>query len=621
METSDERTHSLHAEDTCRSSCHQTSSSSNHHQSQFQPDYENYRLASPITDIKPEYDVIVIGSGYGGGIAASRSARAGQKVCVLERGKEWLPGEFPEKFLDARKEVSVTSHKLKLMKPISGGNPTMLFDLNLSPGVAVLQGSGLGGTSLINANAALLCEPKIFQDPVWPKPLCDDLDFLLEECQQRVNDMLKPSTYPQDYPQPPKMAAFKKVASKLAEIEDLDPCVLLKRAQLYVNFQDMTKNHVGIPQPACIGCGNCCGGCNTGAKNTINMNYLPDAKRHGAQLFTQVEVRAVTRDNETGIWSVHYLHHSNRGDSEEKIVKAKVVILGAGSLGSTGILLRSKERGLPISPEIGRRFNTNGGSIGFSYNGEDEIRPRGVKLNKIRKSGRGPGPCVTTVIDMRNRPGKEIEDSFILEDGTPPSSMGKFFFKSLLGFESLHSGASASKNDKLSKFRRRLGGKSFDNSLTFLVTSSPNDAGQLQLGKDGRVWADFPNAGEGRNYPNIDQHMKKGGETLKGTFIPNPMWNSFVNKVTGMKGMITVHPLGGCPMGPTGVEGVVNHGGQVFVGDSEDVHDGLYVVDGAIIPRSLGANPSLTIAMVAERCMWLLAKQRDWGSIDYSFDE
>ena len=65
--------------------------------------------------------MIVIGSGYGGAIAASRSARAGQRVCVLERGKEWMPGEFPEKFNDARKEVAVTSHKLKLVKPISGG--------------------------------------------------------------------------------------------------------------------------------------------------------------------------------------------------------------------------------------------------------------------------------------------------------------------------------------------------------------------------------------------------------------------------------------------------------------------------------------------------------------------
>ena len=334
----------------------------------------------------------------------------------------------------------------------------------------------------------------------------------------------------------------------------------------------------------------------------------------------QVEVRAITRDPaNSSDWLVYYSSYSADGASEEKTIKAKTVILGAGSLGSTGILLRSKERGLSMSSKIGKGFSTNGGSIGFNYNGEDEIIPRGVKINKIRKTGKCPGPCVTTVIDMRNRPGKEVKESYILEDGTPPSAMGKFWFKSLLGFESVHSGESACKNDKMGRFRRRLSGKSFDNSLTFLVTSSPNDSGQVQLGKDGRVWIDYPEAGESGNFPTIKEHMRKGGESLKGTFIPNPMWNSLVNKMTGLKGMITVHPLGGCPMGETGVEGVVNHAGQVFMGDCDELHNGLYVVDGAIIPRSLGANPSLVIAMVAERCMWLMAEQLQWGPIDYSF--
>lgn len=331
----------------------------------------------------------------------------------------------------------------------------------------------------------------------------------------------------------------------------------------------------------------------------------------------------MTRDTETGQWSVHYVHHSSsRHDAvEEKVVNAKVVILGAGSLGSTGILMRSKERGLPLSSSLGNNFSTNGGSIGFSYNGEDEIRPRGVKLNKVRKSGRGPGPCVTTVIDMRNRPGKEVTDSYILEDGTPPASMGKFNFKSLLGFESFHSGESTTRNDKVSKFRRRLGGKCFDNSLTFLVSSSPNDAGQLQLGKDGRVAVHYPDAGEGGNYPTIKEHIKRGSEPLKGTYIPNPMWNSLINKITGMKGVITVHPLGGCPMGDHAAQSVVNHAGQAFKDDTDELLDGLYVVDGAIIPRSLGANPCLTISMVAERCMKLMAEQLQWGPIDYSFEE
>ena len=67
-------------------------------------------MSSPHADIKKHYDVVVVGSGYGGSIAASRCARAGQAVCVLERGKEWVPGEFPETFLKASKEIQVHAH-------------------------------------------------------------------------------------------------------------------------------------------------------------------------------------------------------------------------------------------------------------------------------------------------------------------------------------------------------------------------------------------------------------------------------------------------------------------------------------------------------------------------------
>ena len=66
------------------------------------------KLGSPITSIKTKYDVVVIGSGYGGGIAASRCARAGKSVCLLERGKEWLPGDFPETYDLIAKEVQAT---------------------------------------------------------------------------------------------------------------------------------------------------------------------------------------------------------------------------------------------------------------------------------------------------------------------------------------------------------------------------------------------------------------------------------------------------------------------------------------------------------------------------------
>ena len=80
---------------------------------QFQPDYSSYQLSSPASELEPHYDVIVIGSGYGGSIAASRASRAGLKVCLLEKGKEWRPGEFPEKELSAVAELQMTVNEKK----------------------------------------------------------------------------------------------------------------------------------------------------------------------------------------------------------------------------------------------------------------------------------------------------------------------------------------------------------------------------------------------------------------------------------------------------------------------------------------------------------------------------
>ena len=113
------------------------------------------RLASPVSALKPYYDVIVIGSGYGGGVAAARLARAGKTVCVLERGREFVTGEFPSRFPDLRKDMQVDS------KRWSTGAPSALFDVRVGDDIHVLVGCGLGGGSLINAGVVLRFSNKI----------------------------------------------------------------------------------------------------------------------------------------------------------------------------------------------------------------------------------------------------------------------------------------------------------------------------------------------------------------------------------------------------------------------------------------------------------------------------
>ena len=167
------------------------------------------------------------------------------------------------------------------------GKPNSLFDFFFTDDLTVAQGCGLGGTSLINASVAIDMEKAVFRDSEWPKALRNDSQALFSEDRRHFYEMIKPLPYPDDYPHLFKFDRLEESVSDL-DIEDLDKNKLLYKLDLYVTFEDKIKNNVGVPQPKCTACGNCIGGCNVGSKNTLNMNYLPDAKAHGAELFTEV---------------------------------------------------------------------------------------------------------------------------------------------------------------------------------------------------------------------------------------------------------------------------------------------------------------------------------------------
>ncbi len=146
------------------------------------------RLAKPQSALKPHYDVVIVGSGYGGGVAASRLARAGKRVAVLERGREVLTGEFPARFPDMHANMQVTGKSMRI------GSETALFDVRLGDDMHVLVGCGLGGGSLVNAGVALRPDPRVFADPVWPGQIRQD--GLLDESYARARRWLRPVSDP-----------------------------------------------------------------------------------------------------------------------------------------------------------------------------------------------------------------------------------------------------------------------------------------------------------------------------------------------------------------------------------------------------------------------------------------
>ena len=293
------------------------------------------RLAFPFENLGSHYDAVVVGSGYGASIAASRLARAGQRVCVLERGREFQPGEYPDTTVEAAAQFQMDNEHGHF------GSKTGLFDFRANKDIGVFLGCGLGGTSLVNAGVVLPAEPRVLADPVWPQALRDDVDGM-RDGYTRAAEMLKPSSYPDDFPPLEKLAALEQAGDHLGE--------RFYRPPINVNYEPDGVNHVGVYQRTCRLCGDCVSGCNYAAKNTLIMNYLPDARNHGAEIYTQLKVSHVERRD--GRWLVHF-EPVDFGrevfNAPEMFVSADIVVLGAGALGSTEILLRSHERGLPLS--------------------------------------------------------------------------------------------------------------------------------------------------------------------------------------------------------------------------------------------------------------------------------
>ncbi len=615
-------------------------------------------ISQKLSSLKPYYKVVVVGSGYGAGVAAFRLARLGQSVCLLERGKEMLPGQYPKKLMDLKDEVQVSSPRYQ------EGTRTGLFDFRMNDDVNALVGCGLGGTSLINANVALEADAEVF-DSRWPKALRSQDDAennkkkVLTPYYQTARAALGTN---KDAPSPidvngshtsNKDKALVQSGAAMGEIAQKPPINVSRGQNKVPDF--------GIQQPECEAVGDCTSGCNVGAKNTTLMNYLPEAHKWGAEVFTLANVSHLERSGTR--WKVYIEELSTNGDTDTdadenniklKTVEADIVILGAGTLGSTEILLRSEsnDENLVFSDQLGERFSTNGDAIGFGYNNywhdspiiniedpierlddnPDEPTPIygvGVGLNEdLIEKYQYPGPCITGMIEVRDE--DDFRNNMTLEAGVIPGVLAStlppaFFFQNTQFGDIFQYGF----NEAASRLKDadRLGNaiQSSPDSLaslsytgpvartqTYLVMGHDSSEGKLKIdSKTNRLRIDWPGIGKSDHAIKANDLMKTANEAIHGQYIPNPMWD----ETYGYK-VITVHPMGGCGMADDPTHGVVNDKCQVFNGSGTDVHEGLYVCDGAVIPASLGVNPLLTITAIAERACELLANDYGWSPIE-----
>lgn len=582
--------------------------------------------AIPTTTV---FDVVVVGSGYGGAVVAYRLAKAKQNVALLERGAETAPkvwtndeaAGYPNtlSLVNAAMEIETDSGTF--------GTKRGLFDLRVGDDVSVLVGCGLGGGSLINASVALRAHGKVLSGSGWPQEFRQDPD-LLTPFYEKAERCLGSQPYPSEqtvggveYPALHKVDALKKAAKAVDKPFELLP--------INVTFA-AGANHFGFQQNQCVLCGDCMTGCNYGAKNTTLMNYLPAAAAHGAQIFTGAEVDSIELVAASGIWQVYLADVASP-------VQAKRVVLAAGSLGSTEILLRSQaKRNLQISKTIGSRFSTNGDFLAFGYDtdwGADgvaaELLQDGDARPPIYGVGAGnrldpkastfssdaalrPGPSTAGLIQYEDD--LDVGNELVIEEGTLPSAFAmvapplQFLGSALDGNFSQYADSAqrlkdaqalgtAIQNDLANIADEAYRGP-VSRTQMYLVMGHDDSGGEIAYdGTADAIRVRFPGAGRERAFSHEDRTLAKVNEALRGTLLRDPLWSDALGRQ-----LITVHPLGGCPMADSGAAGVVNHLGQVFVdSQSTTTYGTLIVCDGSIIPTSLGVNPLLTITALAER--------------------
>lgn len=530
------------------------------------------------------WDAVIIGSGYGAGVCAARLAEAGARVCVLERGREFsvsAGARFPSTLEALSTNVQISGG------PFKADHRLGLFDFHIGSDLDALVGCGLGGTSLINANVAIRPDAGVFQRSMWPTRIRNEAsEGQLDVYFERARSVLGPAPYPINWPTPRKLAVMEANGGQ--------------RCNVNVHFGAEDRNSIGVPQRPCTNCGDCVTGCNAEAKKTLCFTYLPLAKAFGAKIFVQCSVDHIEKHGDRYEVFFQRLVTGNEAPNATEKLIAKAVIVGAGVMGSTAILLRSRDLGLPLSDELGGRVSGNGDGLAFAYDCDAELDSvgRGAAVDPSRPTG----ATVLGIIDRRLG-AADLDDGVIIEEGAIPSGLASLV-RILAGGIAAYSGHET-QHSFVHWFRERLCegddlvGKAqegaLNRTLMFLMCGHDGADGMIELNAKGQPTIKWDLLKRRKLFPVENDDVRGIATRLGGMFVTDP-----VNTPLFLNNLITVHPLGGCPMGDDSANAVVDAGGRVFADDG-NVHRGLYVADGSVIPTSLGVNPLWTITALAER--------------------
>ncbi len=521
-----------------------------------------------------DYDVLIIGSGFGGSVSALRLTEKGYRVGVLEAGRRFADEDFPKTSWHVRDY---------LFAPRAGCYG--IFRLTPLRDVLILTGAGVGGGSLGYANTLYQPPPGVYDDPQWAH--ITDWQAELAPHYDQARRMLGVATYPGTSPSDRVMKAVADDMGIGATYRNADVGVFFGAAgsRPGVDVADPYFGGAGPARRSCIQCGECMTGCRHNAKNTLVKNYLYLAEQAGAEVHALTAVHRV-RPGPAGGYAVD-THRTGRRPSgrraQARTITADQVIFSAGALGTAKLLHVLRDDGtLPnISPRVGRLTRTNSEAIlAARARSADTDYSRGVAIT----SSIHPDP-VTHVEPVRYGRGSNLLSLLgtVLVDGDQPVQRWRAGLRELR--------RNLRDLPKLQNPRHWS-----ERTIVLLVMQSLDNSITTSLRK--RRWF-------GRRLT-----------SSTGEGEPNPSWipaghevaRRVADKIDGMAGgtwgdlidmPVTGHLIGGCVIGDSPATGVVDPYQRLYG------YAGLHVIDGSTVSVNLGVNPSLTITAQAERAISL----------------
>ena len=517
-----------------------------------------------------DFDVLVVGSGFGGAVSALRLSETGYRVGVLEAGRRFADHELPR-----------TSWRLRdfLWAPSLG--LLGIQRIHVLKDVMILAGAGVGGGSLNYANTLYVPGESFFADPQWSgiTDWADELAPYYDQAARMLGVVENPTMTPSD-------VAMKAVAEDMGvgHTFRLTPVGVYFGEGPGVTRPDPFFGGAGPERTGCTQCGECMTGCRHGAKNTLPKNYLALAEHAGARIFPMTTVTEI-RERPGGGYVVTTVRTGSR---RVRTLSAEQVVVAAGTYNTQRLLHRMKDSGRlrRLSPALGRLTRTNsesllgavsrtvtadfsqGVAITSSFYPEPQTHVEPVRYGKGSNAMGLLQSLLTAPI-----PGRPRWQAFARDVARQPVQALRMLDVRRWSERGIIS----------------LGMQTDDNSMTLSGRRSRLRGWHLTSRQDDKPAPTY--------LPVAQEVVRRLAARIGGV----PAGSVAENLGLAM----TAHFVGGCPIGADADHGVVDAYHRAFG------YEGLHVVDGSTITANLGVNPSLTITAQAERAMALWPNHGD----------